>query len=152
MEFIGGVLVAVIAAVGGITLDRHFQQRDLQREVCLEFLKMTENLWTWLRSALEEDRDQVTAQNEVDQMMNEVMPRVHLLASDRVRHVAKEYHRAVLREANAAIQAVRHSDTEVAVAIEGHENGLAPEREAFIEAARRELRGWSWRRRKSGKG
>lgn len=82
MDFVVGVVVALIGAIGGILLDRHLAYRDLQREIALDVLRFTDDIWPWLREALNEGRNQADAQNEIDRLTTEVMTRVELLGSD----------------------------------------------------------------------
>jgi hypothetical protein len=144
MEFVIGVLIALIGAIGGILLDRHFAYRDMQREIALELLRFTDNIWPWLRQALTEGRDQAEAQNEIDQRTTEVMSRVELLSSDDVLAISKAYEKAWLK----AVDAVRRSGTEIEVAVSGMRNGLNPDRVVFVRELREALRQRPFGRRK----
>lgn len=147
MEFVIGVVVALTGAIGGILLDRHFAYRDLQREIALDVLRFTDDIWPWLRDALNQGRNQAEAQNEIDRQTTEVMTRVELLGSDELLAITKKYERAWLGAVHEAIDAVRRSGTEVEVAIPGMRNGLTPERQAFVRELRSALRQRWFRRR-----
>jgi hypothetical protein len=144
MEFITGLVVgllsAAIGATGGVWLDRRFQRQDLEREICLEFLIFTDNIWPYLRETFHSGRDLVEAQNESERVLNEKIARAEVFVSDEIAKLFTEFANKWVDAVNEAIVAVRKQGKEIETVVTGQRVALGSDRDDFINGLRQAFR------------
>lgn len=148
MEAIAVVVAAVVAAVGGIWLDRRFQEQDRLRDLYLETLEYLDNLAVTAKEHIVAGtaESNVTA-NELERQINTMNSKLSLIASDRVRKRFADYRKSWPRVAEA-FEKDRPPGTNFSEEFTRAVRSLDPERDALVKTMRRDLKKGNWGRRK----
>lgn len=150
MDGFAVVVAAIIAAFGGIWLDRSFQELDRRRDLYLEVLDYHDNIGVLIKEHLVAGTATLnTTMNEIERQINTMNAKLSLLASENVREKLNAYREAL----PAVLEAMKSAEPtgtprdfrdELSKAL----SLLDPERSALAEAMRKDLKQRIWRRRK----